>query len=162
MLFITFAQSSAEDFSDIPVIDTHIHLYDTRRAAGLPWPPKSDKVLYRPILPKDFDSVSDKNGIAATVIVEASEWLPDNRWVLDLVKHNPNRYIGLGGSLEIGTPDFSKHLKTLSADERYVGIRLRERPRGDNFFNDNVWRDLHLLAELDQTLDVLLFNFSLG
>lgn len=151
----------AQDYSDIPIIDTHIHLYDTTRPEGLPWPPKSDKVLFRPILPKDFDAVANQNGVTATVIVEASEWIPDNQWVLDLVKHDPKRYIGLVGSLEVGTPDFAKHLRALSKDKRFVGIRLRERPRGDNFFNDNVWRDLNLLAELDQTLDVLMFNFSL-
>lgn len=151
----------AEDFSDVPVIDTHIHLYDTTRPEGLPWPPESDKVLYRPVLPKDFDAVAAENGIAATVIVEASKWVPDNQWVLDLVKHDPQRYIGLVGSLEIGTPDFAKHLRELSKDPRYVGIRMRERPGKEAFFNDAVWRDLHLLADMNQTLDVLMFNFSL-
>ena len=146
----------------IPIIDTHIHLYDTTRPEGLPWPPPSDTVLYRPILPADFDKVSDENQITATVIVEASEWIPDNQWVLDLVKHDPHRYIGLVGSLEIGTPEFGEHLETLSKDERYVGIRLRERPRGDRFFQEEaVWKDLALLAEMDQTLDVLMFQFSL-
>ena len=152
---------SAEDLTDIPVVDTHIHLYDTTRAEGLPWPPKDDAVLYRPILPKDFDRVADANGVTATVIVEASEWLPDNQWVLDLVKHDPERYIGLVGSLEIGTPDFAKNLKQLSKDKRYVGIRMRERPRGEKFFNDDVWRDLTLLSEMEQTLDVLMFQYSL-
>jgi len=149
----------AEDFSDIPIIDTHIHLYDTARK--LPWPPKNDTVLYRPVLPQHFDEVAKKNGISATVIVEASEWLPDNRWVLDLVKHDPNKYIGLVGSLAIGKPDFAKNLKELSKDKRYVGIRIRERPGKENFFNDDVWRDLKLLADMDQTLDVLMFQFSL-
>lgn len=151
----------ADEFSDIPVVDTHIHLYDTTRDAGLPWPPKDDKVLYRPVLPKHFDEIAEKNGLSATVIVEASKWVSDNQWVLDLVKHNPERYIGLVGSLEIGTPDFAKHLKELSKDDRFVGIRMRERPRGKDFFNDDVWRDLKLLAEMDQTLDVLMFQFSL-
>ncbi|MFT5524018.1 MAG: hypothetical protein ACI9HK_001968, partial [Pirellulaceae bacterium] len=27
------------------MIDTHIHLYDTRRPAGVPWPPTDDTVL---------------------------------------------------------------------------------------------------------------------
>ena len=148
-----------EDFSDIPVVDTHIHLYDTNRK--LPWPPKDDHVLYRPILPKDFNKVANENGVTATVIVEATEWLPDNQWVLDLVKHDPKRYIGLVGSLEIGTPDFAKNLKELSKDKRYVGIRMRERPGGDKFFTDDVWRDLKLLSDMDQTLDVLMFQFSL-
>ena len=93
------------------------------------------------------------------MIVEASEWIPDNQWVLDLVQHDPKRYIGLVGSLEIGTPEFSAHLETLSKDERYVGIRLRERPGGDRFFEEEaVWKDLALLAEMDQTLDVLMFQ----
>jgi len=146
----------------IPIIDTHIHLYDTTRPEGLPWPPKSDEVLYRPVLTEHFDRVSDENNVNATVIVEASKWIPDNQWVLDLVKHDPDRYIGLVGSLEIGTPDFKKHLEKLSKDKRFVGIRMRERPGGDQFFeNEAVWSDLSLLADMDQTLDVLMFQFSL-
>ena len=47
---------STTDKNDaIPIIDTHIHLYDTTRPQGLPWPPKSDKVLYRPVLTEHFD-----------------------------------------------------------------------------------------------------------
>ena len=155
------AQGHADDFSDIPVIDTHIHLYDTTRPEGLPWPPPSDKVLYRPVLPKDFEAVSRKNGISATVIVEASEWYPDNRWVLDLVKHDTQRYIGLVGSLEIGTDEFETQLKELSKDPRFVGIRMRERRDEEPLLTEPVLRDLQLLAELDQTLDVLMFNYSL-
>ena len=148
--------------ASIPIIDTHIHLYDTTRPEGVPWPPETDKVLYKPILTKDFDRVSDENGVNATVIVEASKWIPDNQWILNLVKHDPDRYIGLVGSLEIGTPDFKKHLFQLSKDNRYVGIRMRERPGGDSFFeNKAVWADLRLLADMDQTLDVLMFQYSI-
>ena len=150
----------AQDFSDIPIIDTHIHLYDTTREQGLPWPPESDKVLYRPVLPKHFNEVCVKNGITATVIVEASSWLPDNQWVLDLVEDQPNRYIGLVGSLEIGKPGFEESLTKLSKDERYVGIRMRERA-SDDFFTEAVWRDLKRLSEMKKTLDVLMFQFSL-
>ena len=55
---------------DIPVIDTHIHLYDTTRAEGVPWPPEDDQVLYRPVLPKHFDPITRANGVTATVIVD--------------------------------------------------------------------------------------------
>ena len=78
------------------------------------------------------------------------------------MKHDRDRYIGLVGSLEIGTPDFKGHLLKFSKDKRYVGIRMRERPGGDQFFNSAlVWSDLDLLADMDQTLDVLMFQFSL-
>lgn len=146
--------------TSIPIVDTHIHLYDTSRPGGVPWPPESDTVLYRPVLPPDFAKECDANGITATVIVEASTLLEDNQWILDLVKNEPDRYIGLVGSLEIGAPDFTANLKQLSKDPRFVGIRMRERPRGDGFFNDAVWRDLKLLADRDQALDVLMANFS--
>ena len=168
LLFLIFTAliavgcATSKKSGSIPIIDTHIHLYDTSRAEGVPWPPETDKVLYKPILTKDFDRVSDENGVNATVIVEASKWVSDNQWVLDLVKHDPDRYIGLVGSLEIGTPDFKKYLFQLSKDKRYVGIRMRERPGGDSFFESNaVWADLRLLADMGQTLDVLMFQFSL-
>jgi hypothetical protein len=46
-LFLTLAVG-AED-SLLPkvkhMIDTHIHLYDTTREKGVPWPPQDDTVL---------------------------------------------------------------------------------------------------------------------
>ena len=141
-LTLTGAGRAAETDVGFPkvkhIIDTHIHLYDTTRPEGLPWPPKEDTVLYRPILTEQFNEVADANGVKATVIVEASEWIDDNQWVLDLVENEPNRYIGLVGSLVIGSPEFETHLKKFSADSRYVGIRMRERAGGEAYFNDAV------------------------
>jgi L-fuconolactonase len=37
--------------TSIPIIDTHIHLFDPRRPQGVPWPEKNDAVLYKPALP---------------------------------------------------------------------------------------------------------------
>lgn len=161
IITFVFISSGCSSRNDVPIVDTHIHLYDTTRDGGVPWPPKSDTVLYRPILPPEWAQVCDENGITATVIVEASTLLADNQWILDLVKDEPDRYIGLVGSLEVGTPDFEANLKTLSSDPRFVGIRIRDKPRGSGYFNDAVWRDLQILSDLDQTLDVLMANFSL-
>ena len=36
------------------MIDTHIHLYDPTRPQGVPWPAKTDTLLYKPTLPEDF------------------------------------------------------------------------------------------------------------
>lgn len=161
IISLVVLNSGCSSQNDLPIVDTHIHFYDTTRDGGVPWPPESDTVLYRPVLPPDWQQVCEENGITATVIVEASTLLEDNQWMLDLVEGEPDRYIGLVGSLEVGTPDFAENLKTLSVDPRFVGIRIRDKPRGDDFFNDAVWRDLKLLADLGQTLDVLMANFSL-
>ena len=117
--------------------------------------------LYRPVLTEHFDKVADREGIASTVIVEASSRPEDNQWMLDLVKHNPDRYLALVGSLPIGNDEFSSLLERFSKDSRFVGIRMRDRPGGDDFFNDAVWRDLGLLAEKGLTLDVLINNFTI-
>ncbi len=143
------------------IIDTHIHLYDTSRPEGVPWPPPSDDVLFRPTVARHFDAICEANGVSATVIVEASDRVEDNQWVLDLVKHNPKRYIGLVGNLPIGTPQFAKHFERFAKDERFVGLRLRSWPEGVTGFNDAVWRDLQLLSDKGLALDVLMANFDL-
>ena len=143
------------------IIDTHIHLYDTSRPEGVSWPPPSDDVLFRPTVARHFDAICEANGVSATVIVEASDRVEDNPWVLDLVKHNPKRYIGLVGNLPIGTPQFAKHLERFAKDKRFVGLRLRSWPEGVSGFNADVWRDLQLLSDKGLALDVLMANFDL-
>jgi len=145
----------------VQVIDTHIHLYDTNRSEGVDWPPVTDKVLYRPVLSEHFDEVANREGIPSTVIVEASSRVEDNQWVLDLVKHNPERYLALVGNLPIGTDEFAGLLERFSKDSRFVGIRMRDRPGADAFFTDAVWRDLGLLAKKGLALDVLIHNFTI-
>ena len=39
-----------------PIIDTHMHLFDTRRPRGVPWPEKKDTLLYQPSLPDRYRS----------------------------------------------------------------------------------------------------------
>jgi predicted TIM-barrel fold metal-dependent hydrolase len=150
-----------ESTNPLEIIDTHIHLYDTNRSQGVDWPPATDKVLYRPVLTEHFDEVADREGIASTVIVEASSRVEDNQWMLDLVKDNPDRYLALVGSLPIGTDEFAGLIDRFSKDSRFVGLRMRDRPGGDEFFTDAVWRDLAILEEKGLSLDVLINNFSI-
>ena len=48
------AATAAAPVAPIPAIDTHIHLYDPTRPQGIPWPPKTDALLYQPHLPETF------------------------------------------------------------------------------------------------------------
>ena len=54
------------------IVDTHIHLYDPTRPQGVPWPPKNDALLYKPVLPATFASLVRPLGVTGTVVVEAS------------------------------------------------------------------------------------------
>src|SRR2546421_730543 len=75
---------SAQDKAKFEIIDTHTHFYDPSRPQGAPWPGKSDKLLYRPVLPGEYKKLARPFGVVGAIVVEASPWLEDNQWLLDL------------------------------------------------------------------------------
>lgn len=137
------------------IIDTHIHLYDTTRKNGVPWPPRDDKVLYRPHLPAEFKRVSKPAGVTGVVIVEASDRLEDNRWVLDLVKDD-DFFIALVGNIDPYLKDFDDHLAKLQKDPRFVGIRARVEGKKIDYADPQVLANFRLLAKANLSLDVLM------
>jgi L-fuconolactonase len=106
------------------IIDTHTHFYDPFRPQGVPWPPADDPVLYRTVMPSQYRSLPKPATVAGTVVVEASPWVEDNQWVLDLAAREPF-IVGFVGNLSAGTPAFAGHLSRFAAHPRFVGIRLR-------------------------------------
>jgi L-fuconolactonase len=137
----------------IPIIDTHTHFYDPTRALGVPWPPRTDKVLFRPRLPADFAAHHGALNVVGTVVVEASEWVEDNRWVLDLAQTNP-AIVGFVGHLVPGRPEFADNLSRFAADPIFRGLRLRAssvRALAD----PAVAADLGRVVERDLSVDML-------
>jgi L-fuconolactonase len=137
-----------------PSIDTHIHVYDPNRPQGVPWPPKNLEVLYATHLPARFVTLTEPLGVAGAVVVEASPWVEDNQWVLDVAKDNPI-IVGFIGNLEVGQPQFASQLKRFAANPLFRGLRLREvtipKGPGEAAFAD----DMKRLADRQLTLDVV-------
>lgn len=106
----------------IPIIDTHIHLFDTTRPGGVPWPPRDNKVLYQPALPKRLREVIAGFPVVGAIKVEASPWFTDNQWVLDVAAKD-TILVGTVGNLEPGKPAFAGQLETLAKNPLYRGIR---------------------------------------
>ena len=106
----------------IPIIDTHIHLFDPRRPQGIPWPPKDDAKLYKPALPGRYLKVTQGLGVVGAIEVECSPWLEDNQWVLDVAAKAPV-IIGTVGDLEPEKPDFRKQLERFHRNPLFRGIR---------------------------------------
>ncbi|MCX6613129.1 MAG: amidohydrolase family protein [Acidobacteria bacterium] len=118
--------------TEIPIIDTHIHLFDPTRPKGIPWPPKGDKVRYKTALPPRYIDLTSKLGVVGAIELECSPWLEDNQWVLDVcapapimvldkLRKNP-LYLGIRyGNIwgydigkELGKPEFIAGLKELA------------------------------------------------
>jgi L-fuconolactonase len=135
------------------LIDTHIHLYDTTRDIEITWPPTDDKVLFKPHLPNEYSQVAKAAGVTGVVIVEASNNLEDNDWVLDLVKDD-DFYLALVGNIDVYREDFEQQVLRLKKDPRFVGVRAR-RPGEIDYSNDLVLKNLGVLARHDLTMDYL-------
>lgn len=112
----------SEPSKNIPVIDTHIHLFDPTRPQGVPWPEKDDAILYHRALPDRYRRVTEGLGIVGAIEVEASTWLEDNQWVLDIAAKD-TLILGTVGDLEAGEPDFRKHLERFQKNPMFFGIR---------------------------------------
>jgi L-fuconolactonase len=140
---------------DLPVIDTHTHFYDPTRSQGVPWPPKSDRVLYRKVMPADYRALPKPQPVAGTVVIEASEWLEDNQWILDLAADDAF-IVGFVGHLSIQTEDFPKQLERFGKNGLFRGIRVGGEAVQSALAGGVALKNLQLLAERDLSLDLLV------
>lgn len=135
------------------ILDTHTHFFDPSRPQGVPWPPKDNALLYRTTLPATYRALPQPQPVAGTVVVEASTWVEDNQWLLDLAARDPF-IVGLVGNLPLGTPECAGHLKRFSANGVFRGVRIRdgnfEQLLGERAFV----ADLRAVAERGLVFDV--------
>jgi predicted TIM-barrel fold metal-dependent hydrolase len=135
------------------IIDAHVHFYDPTRPQGVPWPGKNDKLLYRPFLPKDFKALTEKQHVTGVIVVEASSWLEDNQWVLDIAKDDPF-VLGLVGHLTPGVEEFGKHVERFAKNSFFRGIRINQGDLQKGLEKKEYVNDVKLLAKHDLELDV--------
>ena len=138
----------------MPIVDTHIHFYDPRRKDGIPWPPSTDKVLYKPVLPPLFASTAKPAGVTGAVVVEASPRLEDNQWILELVKGNP-LILAFVANLDAGKPEFRTNLERFRKNPLVRGIRVFDQKFISDAANPAFIDDLKRLADADLSLDAI-------
>jgi len=139
----------------VPIIDTHIHLFDPRRPQGVPWPAKDDRVLYRPALPGRYRKLAAGLGIVGAIVVECSPWFEDNQWVLDIAEQDPI-VVGTVGNLDPGRADFRARLEQLHRNPLFRGIRsgnLWGRNLSEGLSKPDFISNLTFLADAGLVLD---------
>jgi L-fuconolactonase len=117
------AATRAPGEPELRIVDTHTHFYDPTRPQGVPWPGKGTP-LHRTVLPADWKKVASPLGVTNTVIVEASPWVEDNQWILELAA-NEKGIVGFIGNLDPTDAGFSANLKRFAANPLFRGIRWR-------------------------------------
>ena len=149
------ASAIAETQRRVPIIDSHIHLFDTSRLGGVPWPPKTDEVLYRRAIPSRYQRITHEFGVVGAIAVEASPIESDNDWILKQAAKNPV-IVGVVGNLVPGTPPFARELERLHANPLFVGIRYGNLWNRDLFADakkPGFIHDIRLLAAAGLELD---------
>jgi predicted TIM-barrel fold metal-dependent hydrolase len=139
----------------VPIIDSHIHLFDPTRPQGVPWPDRGNATLYQPALPARYRKIAAPLGIAGAIEVECSPWLEDNQWVLDIAAGD-SIIVGAVGNLDPGHPDFRKHLDRFLRNPLFRGIRygnLWGRNLGAELSKPEFVSGLKALAGADLELD---------
>lgn len=136
----------------IAIIDAHTHFYDPTRKEGVPWPGKGDKLLYRPVLPGEFAQLAAPSQVVGTVVVEASPWIEDNKWLLDLAAKE-KVIVGVVGRLDPASDDFETNLRRFASNPLFRGIRINHNEVKAGLKGNLVHR-CKLMADLGLTLDV--------
>jgi L-fucono-1,5-lactonase len=146
----------------VPIIDTHIHLYDPTRPQGVPWPSKSETILYRRTLPDRYRRVTKGLGVVGVVEIECSPWLEDNQWVLDLAAKD-TLIVGTVGHLDPGKPNFRRHVERFHRNPLFRGIRVSSSIITSQHTNADFVSDLKFLADAGLELDTISLDAgSLG
>jgi len=122
----TVAAQAAEaaSLNDIPIVDTHVHLFDSRRPQGVPYAgsPEWAKEKNGVALPSTYRPYAEPLNIVAAIELEASPWVEDNLWVLEQMETD-TMFVGTVGDLEPEKPDFAELFDRFRKNPMFLGIR---------------------------------------
>jgi L-fucono-1,5-lactonase len=104
----------------IPIIDCHIHLFDQTRPQGAPY--SGGGTNKEPALPARYRKLAEPLGIVGAIEVEASPWIEDNLWVLEVEEKEPFM-TGTIGNLQPEKPEFKEYLDRYHKNRLFLGIR---------------------------------------
>jgi len=157
-----FASAPVFASDAIPVIDTHVHLFDPGRPQGVPYSgPKGQPPQMA--LPENYRRQTGGTGIVGAIVVEASPWIEDNLWILERANSDP-LFVGVVGSLDPSKSEFGEYLNRFSKDPLWRGIRYArvwQMENGKQVLKPGMAEGLKLLAQTGQTLDMANPSFDL-
>jgi predicted TIM-barrel fold metal-dependent hydrolase len=140
----------------MPIIDTHIHLYDPTRPQGAPYSgPRVPGVAPIPAYPDRYRKLAMPLGAVGAIKVEASPWVEDNLWVLDVAQRD-TIIVGVIGNLEPDKPEFAEYFDRYQKHPLWRGIRygnLWGRDPAKQAENPVFIEGLKLVADADLVLD---------
>lgn len=154
---VALPRAGAAQAAPIPIIDTHIHLFDPDRPQGAPYAGPPPGAGARPVAayPDRYRRLAVPLGAVGAIKVEASPWLEDNLWILEVAERDPI-IVGVVGNLEPDKPEFPEYLDRFHKNPLFRGIRygnLWGRDIVKQSTNSAFISGLKRLADVDLVLD---------
>ena len=148
------AQSASVD--SVPIIDTHIHLFDGTRPLGARYMGSpAYRAISKTMLPAMYSPLAEPTGIVGAIVVESTNWIDDNLWYLETCRANPIM-VGVSGYLNPMQQDFGQYVEHFHKDPLYRAIRnthFYSADKGNVALNPAQAANLKLLAQADLALD---------
>lgn len=141
----------------IPIIDSHIHLFDgTRPIFGRGYlGSKAYAAKFKKSLPGMYAPLAHRAGIVGAIVVQSSFWVDENLWYLEQCRANPIM-VGVSGTLDPACADFGRYVEHFHNDPLFRAIRVwrfYEPDGGTVRLKADQVSNLKLLAQADLALD---------
>lgn len=138
------------------IVDSHQHFWQVGRF-DYPWMTPEVEVLCRDYLPPALAPVLDRNGVAKTILVQASNSLAETRWLLKLSEQH-SFIAGVVGWVDLTADGFADQLDEFAAHPRFKGVRhlVESEPQDDWLVQPIVLKNLRTLAGRGGTYDLLV------
>lgn len=146
----------APSVNDLPIIDSHIHLFDGNRPIGAEY---TGSIAYRAIskvsTPLMYAQQAAPLGVRGAIVIQSSKWLEENLFYMEMCDANPFM-LAVCGWLDTGMPDFGQYIERWHRNPLYRAIRF------SSFYNDDNGKitlnpvhvaNIKLLAEADMVLE---------
>jgi L-fuconolactonase len=106
----------------IPILDSHIHLFDPNRPQGTPVLVPGSATSKSGSFPAAYRRWAEPLGVIGAIHVEASNWVEDNLWALQIAGAD-SFMVGVVGNLDPEKPEFETFLERFHRDPLFRGIR---------------------------------------
>lgn len=138
-------------------VDAHHHFWRYNPSRDT-WITDRMSVLKRDFLPSDLRPELERNGVDATVAVQADQSESETRFLLDLAESH-GFISGVVGWIDLRSPDIAQRLESFSRFDKLVGFRhIVQAERDDCFLLQNDFvRGLRQLQSHGYTYDLLVY-----
>lgn len=150
-------QARSARIDDVPIIDSHIHLFNGNRILfGKGYLGSAAyKARSNVSLPSMYAPLARPTGIVGAVCVQSSFWIDDNLWYLQVCRADPIM-VAVSGTLDPSCPSFGRYVEHFHRDPLFRAIRVwnfYEADQGKVRLIPDQAKNLKLLAEADLALD---------